>query len=149
MKPDATQQPDARRPRILSADDDPAVGQILNLIYSGAYELHQATSMDEARTLLAAQDFDLLILDVNFPDGDGIQLLREMQGGGLRRPGAVLMLTGSTDRPDLEQSWELGALSYLNKPVDLPRLSEAIELALANRSAPAPQDPGPGPPGPG
>lgn len=121
------------RPRILSVDDDPNIGQVLKLVYGGEYELRQAMSMDEARALLNKEEFDVLILDVNFPEGDGIQLLQEMQRGELRRPGSVVMLSASTDRLNLDDSWDLGALTYLNKPIDLTSLSEAIETALANR----------------
>lgn len=119
-----------RRPRILNVDDDELLGQLLTLVYGDAYDLYHATSLHEARQFLVSSRFDLLLLDLSFPDGDGFELLRELQAGRLRKPRAILMLSGASARTTMEESYGLGALAYINKPVDLPLLSQAIHIAL-------------------
>lgn len=90
-----------------------------------------AVSRDDAEALLAVQSYDLIILDINLPDGNGIDLL-----AGLRRSGdatPVLMLTARLEVDDRVEALDLGADDYLVKPFDL-REVEARVRALARRS---------------
>ncbi|WP_276617467.1 response regulator [Qingshengfaniella alkalisoli] len=80
------------------------------------------------------QSYDLVILDINLPDGDGTEQLRDMRGQGLATP--VMMLTAEYQVTDRVNALDLGADDYLVKPFDLREL-EARARALISRQPPA------------
>jgi two-component system response regulator TctD len=90
---------------------------------------HAATAA-AARDALAVQDYDVVILDINLPDGDGTEILRRMRGARDATP--VLMLTARIAVDDRVSALDGGADDYLVKPFDLREL-EARVRALARR----------------
>jgi CheY-like chemotaxis protein len=96
------------------------------------HEVRTATSVAAALQLAAEADIELLITDLELPDGTGLQLM-----GALRShrpvPGIVLSGFGSSD--DLELSRAAGFAAHLVKPVEFPVLEEAIEQATASPGA--------------
>lgn len=79
-----------------------------------------------------AEGSGLYLFDVSLPDGDGIELARELSEHGPRRP--VVILTG-LDAPDvLDRSMEAGVLAHLTKPVDDRQLEAALRLAAARNA---------------
>lgn len=93
---------------------------------------HAATA-GAARDALAVQAYDVVILDINLPDGSGTDLLAEMRTGGSVTP--VLMLTARIEVDDRVLALDRGADDYLVKPFDLREL-EARVRALARRQTP-------------
>lgn len=86
-----------------------------------------------ARDSLAVQDYDVVILDINLPDGSGTEVLRGIRQSGSVTP--VLMLTARGDVEDRVAALDIGADDYLVKPFDLREL-EARVRALTRRSGP-------------
>ena len=95
---------------------------------------HQVVTADcVAAALLALKEaevpFDLLLSDIELPDGDGLQLMREIQAS---EPIAGIAMSGFGAEEDLRQSREAGFFDHLTKPIDLRRLDNAISNATAN-----------------
>ena len=95
-----------------------------------------AHSLHEARGLIAARSFDLVVLDRRLPDGDGLQYLPEVRAA---LPGAVVvMVTAHGDISSAVEAIRLGAADYLAKPIELTDLlfkarRAADEIRLRDR----------------
>lgn len=83
-----------------------------------------AHCLDEARAFLDVQRYDVVVLDINLPDGLGTDLLQERRSMGDRTP--VLMLTAQFSVDDRISSLNLGADDYLIKPFDQRELEARI-----------------------
>ena len=68
------------RPRILHVEDDTDIVQITHVLLEDTAELSHVATLQGARKLLSAQDYDLVILDLDLADGSGLDLLDELQG---------------------------------------------------------------------
>ncbi|RLQ88659.1 response regulator [Notoacmeibacter ruber] len=90
-----------------------------------------ARALAGAETFLQAQAFDVIVLDINLPDGDGRDFLRAMRRNGDRTP--VLMLTAKFDVSTRVDALDDGADDYLVKPFDLRELEARIRV-LARRA---------------
>ncbi len=77
----------------------------------------------------AEAPFDLLLSDIELPDGDGLQLMREIKAS---EPIAGIAMSGFGAEEDLRQSRDAGFFDHLTKPIDLNRLDHAIQSATAN-----------------
>jgi two-component system OmpR family response regulator len=86
--------------------------------------------LDEARQSLATVPYDLVLLDLNLPDGRGLDLLRELRRGGSKVP--VIILTALDQIASRIEGLNSGADDYLVKPFDLSELSARV-TAVARR----------------
>lgn len=124
-------------PRILAVDDDPAILEWLDAILGEEKALVVSSTVKGAVRLLETHDaFDLLILDVHLPDGQGTEILREVRtrpAFECLRETPVIMLTGTRDSEAYEDSWDLGMIAWVTKPFSIEALSTAIDGALAGR----------------
>lgn len=68
----------------------------------------------------------LLLLDIRMPQVDGVEVLRQIKGSPGLRKIPVIMLTTTDDPREVERCHELGCSSYIVKPVDYEKFSEAI-----------------------
>lgn len=68
----------------------------------------------------------IVLLDLKLPKVDGIEVLRRIRGDGRTRLTPVVILTSSREEQDLIKGYELGANSYIRKPVDFIQFSEAV-----------------------
>jgi DNA-binding response OmpR family regulator len=92
-----------------------------------------ASSANDAFGLLAAANYDLIILDWELPDGTGIEIIQKLRGKGLTMP--VLMLTGRQSIEDRETGLDAGADDYLVKPFHFKELTARVR-ALLRRTQP-------------
>jgi CheY-like chemotaxis protein len=69
----------------------------------------------------------LILLDIRLPRIDGLEVLRELKAHPIYRPVPVVMLTTSREDADVIKSYELGANSYIVKPVDFDKFLEVVE----------------------
>jgi len=90
----------------------------------------KARTLADARQLLGVQPFDLMVLDINLPDGSGYDLLKEIRARGETL--AVIMLTARLGVDDRVDALDAGADDYLVKPFDIREL-EARLRAVARR----------------
>ena len=115
--------------KILIAEDDRALGDGLCLALKGPEaEAVLCRTLSAARSALGAGDFDLLVLDVNLPDGSGLGLLRELRAGGSSLP--VILLTANDLETDIVAGLESGADDYVTKPFSLAVLRARVNAQL-------------------
>jgi two-component system NtrC family sensor kinase len=106
--------------RILVLDDSLTVRMNLTEAFEAAGLLPAPCStVAEARALLAQEAFDVIILDVLLPDGDGIEFLREIRADPLNASAAVLMLSSEAEVKDRIRGLRTGADDYVGKPYDI------------------------------
>ena len=114
---------------ILIVEDDRALGDGLCLaLKDPALELTLCRTLSAARSALAAGDFDLLVLDVNLPDGNGLDFLRQLRAGGGGIP--VILLTANDMETDIVAGLESGADDYVTKPFSLAVLRARVNAQL-------------------
>ena len=97
------------------------------------YTVERCYDGAEAYDLLLSESFDLLILDINLPDGNGLDLLR-----ALRRESEVpvILLTANDLETDIVAGLELGADDYITKPFSLAVLRARVNTQLRRTAAP-------------
>jgi two-component system, OmpR family, phosphate regulon response regulator OmpR len=122
--------------RLLLIDDDHRLTQMVGdyLVQQG-FEVDVAASLREGRVKLQQQAYDALLLDLMLPDGDGLDLTRELRAEPRTRRLPLLMLTARGEPLDRILGLELGADDYLPKPFE-PRELLARVKALLRRAAP-------------
>ncbi len=117
--------------RILIAEDDPVLADgLIRSLRAASYAVDNAGDGGEADHMLAAQNYDLVILDLGLPKLDGFEVLRRLRRRSSRVP--VLVLTARDALDDRVKGLDIGADDYLTKPFDLPEL-EARVRALIRR----------------
>jgi DNA-binding NtrC family response regulator len=92
-----------------------------------------AAGLGEARTLLAQQAVDCVLLDIRLKDGDGLDLLAELRAGSLRDV-PVIVATAYGDSERTIRAMRDGAFDYLTKPFDFPTLLATVERAVKQRA---------------
>jgi PAS domain S-box-containing protein len=125
------------RMRILLVEDS-AVSQIVTEWTLGrlGYRLRKAGTVAAALEACDQESFDLVLLDINLPDGDGFALTREIRArevSGLRVP--IVAMTGSNEPDDRDRCIAAGMDEYVPKPVDLGLLCRVVERLTAPRTA--------------
>ncbi len=119
---------------ILLLEDDGALGSGIRLALQGPeVRLTLCATLAQARTALAKGSFDLLILDVNLPDGNGLELLAEVRGAGST---PVILLTANDMETDIVAGLESGADDYITKPFSLAVLRARVNARLRRARTP-------------
>lgn len=115
--------------KILVVEDDQATSETLTtLLNQCSYAVETATDGETAADLVAAFEYDLLLLDVMLPKIDGITLCRQLRNQGHTMP--ILLLTGKGDSHDKAVGLDAGADDYVVKPFDLEELEARIRALL-------------------
>lgn len=113
---------------LLVEDDAVLIDGLLHTLKSNGYSVASATTGQYAERLLAAQDFDLIILDLGLPDMDGLELLRRFRAKKVALP--ILILTARDALQDRIQGIQQGADDYLTKPFDLVELEARVHALI-------------------
>jgi DNA-binding response OmpR family regulator len=121
--------------RLLIVEDEEGLAGALRIgLGREGYAVDLAATCADAREKLAVAAYDLLVLDVNLPDGDGFALADQIRSG--RAPSAsgpdvrILMLTARSRLPDRVRGLDAGADDYLVKPFALVELTARIRALL-------------------
>ncbi len=115
---------------ILIVDDDAAVTNYL-LVFLTQTERFDSVIVNDSRKvpdLLAREQFDVVLLDMDMPEVSGTDILRLMRQRGIQTP--VVVLTGVGGVDPAVRAMKLGAFDYLTKPVDDDHLLEVLDQAI-------------------
>jgi two-component system OmpR family response regulator len=119
--------------RLLLVEDDlPLAEALMSLLVSSGHAVDCVHDGEAAKALVGAEQFDLMILDLNLPELDGLSVLRAMRAAGNRA--AVMILTARGAAEDRVRGLDLGADDYMTKPFDI-REFEARVRSLLRRQA--------------
>ena len=117
--------------RILVIEDDGVLGEaVREHVASLGYGVDWMKRLDDAREALASVTYELVLMDLNLPDGRGLDLLRELRRRGSTVP--VIILTAQDQIASRIEGLNSGADDYLVKPFDLSELSARV-AAVARR----------------
>lgn len=115
--------------RLLLLEDDQSLidGMVYALTKEG-FALDVAMTVREARAQLAAQAYDLLLLDQTLPDGSGLALCEEVRAGGNAVP--IIFLTAMDEEIQVIRALDAGGDDYITKPFKLGELCSRIRAQL-------------------
>lgn len=115
--------------RLLIVEDDKLLNSTLVFnLSSFGYMIDSAMTKQEAENFCKKQDYDLIVLDINLPDGNGFDLCVEIKE---RRPDtAVIFLTANDMESDMLKGFELGADDYVTKPFPISVFRKKVAVVL-------------------
>jgi DNA-binding response OmpR family regulator len=114
---------------ILLVEDDPQIGRsVHSALVANGHDAVWVQTADKARNAAAATSFELALLDLGLPDGDGVDVCRELR---VAQPACVIvMLTARRAEMDVVVGLEAGADDYLTKPFGLTELLARVRAHL-------------------
>jgi DNA-binding response OmpR family regulator len=117
--------------RILVVDDEPAARMMMQATLEEAgFIVETADCCEQARELFRQKEFDLILLDVLLPDGDGYELCREMRAKKVDVTIPVAIVTGLDDLESIRYAYESGATDFITKPVAWGTLPYRVKYLL-------------------
>ncbi len=117
--------------KILIVEDDVALNNGIFLALKSDNNILQAYTINEAKQKIKSNEFNLIILDVNLPDGNGIDLLSEIRKTSLI---PVIILTANDMEIDIVTGLELGADDYITKPFSLMVLRARVNTQIRKKT---------------
>lgn len=120
------------KPFILLVEDDRVLrGIVADNLEAESYHVMSTGLAQKAGEYMTAHDFDLIVLDLNLPDGSGIDLCRRWRSDGVTA--MILMLTARDTEQDMLAGFEAGADDYIVKPYPMTVLLHRIAALLRRR----------------
>ncbi len=116
---------------ILVIDDEKSIQKSFNQLFSGQYEVLNAYNGKEGIDILKNSEVDLVFLDYMMPGEDGLEILERIKA---LEPGVpVVMITAHGSFETIIKSTSLGAYDYLEKPLDIEKISIIAKRAVESR----------------
>ena len=128
---DRLRRPNGNRISLLVVDDEQSLARLWATELAHVVEATLAGSLAEARSKLSSRTFDAVLLDLNLPDGNGTELLKEISARDEET--AVIILTGNADLNSAIQAVRYGAYDYLIKPCRVVEIEQHIERIAQQR----------------
>jgi DNA-binding response OmpR family regulator len=120
--------------KVLIVEDQDRLGNFLEQgLKECAYTVRWVRTCADARDALADSTYDVILLDLGLPDGDGIDLLRQWRGAGFNEP--VLILSARDTVADRIKGLDIGADDYLPKPFSFEELLARVRSLVRRQSA--------------
>ncbi|MCW2601095.1 MAG: DNA-binding response regulator [Frankiales bacterium] len=120
--------------RVLVVEDDPTLGGgLVATLAASSYEVRWARDCAQARALMTSGPADLVLLDLGLPDGDGVELCRQIRA--LDNQVVVVVVTARTDEADAVLALDAGADDYVAKPFRTVELLARLRAHLRRRDA--------------
>lgn len=118
-------------PRVLIADDSRFQRNMLaSFLMRGKFEVVFAADALQAFAMALRSAPDLILLDINMPGGTGIEVLKRLRVSSRTQQIPVIVVSSEQDPATETMARELGAVDFLQKPVDEPILSNAVDRVL-------------------
>lgn len=117
--------------RILIVEDSPLVTDAFSILFrESGFDVDVAGTVAQAVELATARPVDVILLDLSLPDGDGLEVLKQL-GERNALPKATLAMTGHGDSRSRQKCLDAGCADVLLKPVRIGDLIRQIEHLLA------------------
>lgn len=114
---------------VLLVEDDPVLGRGLSInLELAGYKVHWAKSLIEGSEIHQKSPLNLIVLDLNLPDGNGISFLKVVRESNAKLP--VIILTAKTDEDSVVEGLQAGANDYVRKPFGQKELLARIKTVL-------------------
>ena len=115
---------------ILVVDDSAEHQLLISSIFGKEQSLTEAYTLNEARLMLEKNNFDLILLDISLPDGDGLSFYADIQIVEKLRDIPVIFITSHTEANKEIMGFSLGANDFITKPLEPARFKARIESRL-------------------
>src|SRR5215831_3390093 len=115
---------------LLVIDDDRAVRELLEMLFSTAHECHTADRAEQALEFLEFQTYDAVITDISMPGLGGVEIIRRISQRHTTTP--VIVISGRADEYR-ESLIRMGVFACFSKPFALAELEDSVNQAIANR----------------
>jgi putative two-component system response regulator len=125
-----SEQP-SRKTRLLIADDEPEIRNILEEFLCGRYDCRTVGSAEEALALLRESKFDLIISDINMQGMSGLEMVPHVRK--IAPETVIIMISGAQTIECAIEALRAGAFDYVTKPFDLRHVEMAVERACEHR----------------
>jgi len=117
--------------KLLLLEDDQILSETLKHFLSReGYEIDVALTMEEAEDLTFDNKYDLYLLDINLPEGSGLELLEALRHAEDNTP--TIFITALTDMSSISEGFKLGAMDYIKKPFDPEELLIRLKAKFRN-----------------
>ena len=121
---------DSSQYHLLFIDDDKAYITLAQSILGKDYNVSVASSAGEGLRLAEELQPDIILLDVQMPDADGYTICKELKKNHATRHIAVFFVTAASEGEDVHRGFQVGAVDYVCKPLQLDQLNARIALQL-------------------
>ncbi|MCM2281980.1 MAG: response regulator transcription factor [Bdellovibrionaceae bacterium] len=123
---------------ILLVDDSPEIKEVVTAVLQREHEIEWAQNLRQAQDYLdSGRKVDLVLLDIDLPDGSGMDFLGQVAGRFESQGVGTIFLTGTNNVHSRVRSFSLGALDYIPKPFDIVEFQVRVnaKLRTSERSA--------------
>ncbi len=118
--------------KIMAVDDERIIlDNIENLLKGSGYDVVKLGKAPLVEETVRKERPNMILLDVRMPDGDGLDLCKNLRQDPKNESMPILMLTGLDDEPTIVRALENGADDYLTKPFKFDELLEKIKALLS------------------
>jgi CheY-like chemotaxis protein len=122
---------------ILIVDDNPQNLKLAKVILVGeGYDVRTAIDAEDALRVLESFTPRLILMDVQLPGMDGLELTRRLKADPVRRGTIIIALTAYAMKGDDEKAFAAGCDGYMSKPIDTDALPKVVAEQLARRAPP-------------
>lgn len=117
---------------ILIVEDSATTRSLIRAVIEeiGDFDVVEAPTGFDALKLLPAQDFDLVVTDINMPDINGLELINFVKGNPRYNHIPLIIVTTERSEEDKKRGMALGATAYVTKPFKAPELQGIIRKIL-------------------
>ena len=118
--------------RLLIVDDEASIRDMLAFFFhKRGFEVLTASNFTEGRASCQRSSPDLVLCDIKMPDGNGLDLLKQIKSESPKTP--VIMITAHTSTPDAIEAMKAGAVDYIAKPFNVEELGLIVDRALGEK----------------
>lgn len=119
------------RPKVLVCEDDADVARLIGMMLErGGFDTDVAGSVREARLRLRNHAYAAMTLDLGLPDGNGVELIRDLRGNEATRHLPIVVVSGRHVDEQAQLSGSFAVIDWLGKPIDNDELVAAVQRAV-------------------